>query len=83
MPSASKLVKKEAYDAKLCDALASHTKAILVHADNVGSLQFANIRKVRRLGGPSAPAAGPPRRPAGRNLQPNPYCLARPPRRAA
>eukprot|EP00232_Nephroselmis_pyriformis_P004522 CAMPEP_0182913908 /NCGR_PEP_ID=MMETSP0034_2-20130328/38276_1 /TAXON_ID=156128 /ORGANISM="Nephroselmis pyriformis, Strain CCMP717" /LENGTH=313 /DNA_ID=CAMNT_0025050637 /DNA_START=98 /DNA_END=1039 /DNA_ORIENTATION=- len=48
MPSASKLVKKEAYDAKLCDALASHTKAILVHADNVGSLQFANIRKALR-----------------------------------
>ncbi|KAL6774549.1 RPLP0 [Auxenochlorella protothecoides x Auxenochlorella symbiontica] len=44
MPSAKQLVKKEAYDAKLCELLDTHTKAFLVHADNVGSMQMMNIR---------------------------------------
>eukprot|EP00887_Chlorella_sp_A99_P001974 scaffold18.g1974.t1 len=44
MPSAAKLVKKEAYDAKLCELLDTHDRAFLVHADNVGSKQFMDIR---------------------------------------
>ena len=35
------------YDAKLCELLDTHTKAFLVHADNVGSKQFMDIRAVR------------------------------------
>jgi len=48
MPSATKLVKKEAYDAKLCELMDTHTKAFLVHADNVGSKQFMDIRAALR-----------------------------------
>lgn len=48
MPSATKLVKKEAYDAKLCELLDTHTKVFLVHADNVGSKQFMDIRAAIR-----------------------------------
>lgn len=44
MPSAAKLVKKEAYDAKLRDLLESHTRAFIVIADNVGSKQMMDIR---------------------------------------
>ena len=35
------------YDAKLCELLDTHTKLFLVHADNVGSKQFMDIRAVR------------------------------------
>jgi len=48
MPSATKLVKKEAYDAKLCELMDTHTRAFLVHADNVGSKQFMDIRAALR-----------------------------------
>ncbi|KAI3428262.1 hypothetical protein D9Q98_006641 [Chlorella vulgaris] len=48
MPSTSKLVKKEAYDAKLCDAMDTYERAFLVHADNVGSKQFMDIRAAIR-----------------------------------
>jgi len=45
MPGAAKIEKKEAYHAKLCKLLDTHDKAFIVHADNVGSNQFMNIRK--------------------------------------
>jgi len=48
MPSASRLDKKEAYHQKLCDFLQKYDKAFLVHADNVGSLQFQEIRRALR-----------------------------------
>jgi len=48
MPGAAKIVQKEAYHAKVCDLLAKHDKAFIVHADNVGSMQFQNIRKSLR-----------------------------------
>jgi large subunit ribosomal protein LP0 len=48
MPSATKLVQKEKYDAKLCELLDTHEKAFLVHADNVGSKQFMDIRAAIR-----------------------------------
>lgn len=51
MPSATKLVKKEAYDAKLCSYLDEFTKAFIVHADNVGSKQFQDIRRGLRENG--------------------------------
>ncbi len=38
------------YDAKLCELLDTHTKVFLVHADNVGSKQFMDIRAVSRAG---------------------------------
>ena len=41
------------YHEKLCSFLAKYTKAFVVHADNVGSLQFQNIRKVGPGGSPS------------------------------
>jgi len=50
MPGASKLDKKEAYHAKLCKMLDSYEKAFIVGADNVGSLQFQQIRKGLRPG---------------------------------
>lgn len=34
------------YGAKLCELLETHTKAFLVHADNVGSKQMMDIRAV-------------------------------------
>jgi len=36
------------YDAKLCELMDTHTKAFLVHADNVGSKQFMDIRAALR-----------------------------------
>lgn len=36
------------YDAKLCDLMDTYERAFLVHADNVGSKQFMDIRAVRR-----------------------------------
>lgn len=48
MPSAVKLEKKEAYDKKLCDYLDDYDTAFLVHADNVGSKQFMDIRRALR-----------------------------------
>lgn len=48
MPGAAKIVQKEAYHAKVCDLLERHDKAFIVHADNVGSMQFQNIRKSLR-----------------------------------
>lgn len=47
--SATKL-KKEAYHAKLCKLLDTFDKAFVVGADNVGSMQFQNIRKGLRPG---------------------------------
>jgi hypothetical protein len=35
------------YDQKLCSYLEEYDKAFLVGADNVGSKQFQDIRKVR------------------------------------
>mmetsp|Transcript_26696 Transcript_26696/g.58205 ORF Transcript_26696/g.58205 Transcript_26696/m.58205 type:complete len:315 (+) Transcript_26696:98-1042(+) len=45
MPGAAKIGKKEAYHSRLCDLLEKHDRAFIVHADNVGSMQFQNIRK--------------------------------------
>lgn len=45
MPGASRLDKKEAYHAKLCKLLDTYDRAFIVHADNVGSKQFQDIRK--------------------------------------
>jgi large subunit ribosomal protein LP0 len=45
MPSSKpKILKKEQYDAKLRSYLEEYDKAFLVHADNVGSKQFMDIR---------------------------------------
>jgi len=44
MPSAARLVKKEKYDEKLCSYLDKYSKAFLVHADNVGSRLFMDMR---------------------------------------
>eukprot|EP00884_Botryococcus_braunii_P003330 jgi/Botrbrau1/12999/Bobra.384_1s0023.1 len=45
MPSASKLEKKEEYDNKLCSLLDTYDRCFVVHADNVGSKQFQDIRR--------------------------------------
>lgn len=45
MPSASRLSDKEKYDAKLCGLLDEYDRAFVVHADNVGSKQFMDIRR--------------------------------------
>ncbi|KAK9812360.1 hypothetical protein WJX73_005246 [Symbiochloris irregularis] len=45
MPSAAKLNKKEEYDSRLCGFLEEYDRAFLVHADNVGSKQFQEIRR--------------------------------------
>ena len=47
MPSAAVLKEKQAYNDKLCKLLDDHDRAFLVHADNVGSRQFMDIRAVR------------------------------------
>lgn len=39
--------KKESYDKKFCELLEKYDKAFVVHADNVGSKQFQEIRAVR------------------------------------
>jgi len=41
----SRFQKKEKYDAKLCSYLDKYNKALVVHADNVGSNQLMMIRK--------------------------------------
>lgn len=41
----ARVQKKEAYDKKLCMLLETFDKAFIVHADNVGSKQFQNIRQ--------------------------------------
>jgi len=43
--------KKEAYDKKFCNLLETFDKAFIVHADNVGSKQFQNIRVALRAQG--------------------------------
>lgn len=35
------------YDSKLCELMDTYDRAFLVHADNVGSKQFMDIRAVR------------------------------------
>ncbi|BDA41774.1 60S acidic ribosomal protein P0 [Coccomyxa sp. Obi] len=45
MPSANRLSKKEEYDEKLCGLLEAYDKCFVVHADNVGSRQFMDIRR--------------------------------------
>ena len=37
------------YDEKLCNLLDTYDKLFLVHADNVGSKQFQDIRRVSQL----------------------------------
>ena len=37
------------YDEKLCNLLDTYDKLFLVHADNVGSRQFMDIRRVSQL----------------------------------
>lgn len=41
----SKREKKEQYHARLCEFLEKYDKCFIVHADNVGSRQFMDIRK--------------------------------------
>ena len=53
MPSAAILKVKHAYNDRLCKLLDDHYRAFLVHADNVGSRQFMDIRTVRALPLPS------------------------------
>jgi large subunit ribosomal protein LP0 len=45
MVGASRLDKKTAYHEKLCSFLDKYDRAFVVHADNVGSKQFMDIRK--------------------------------------
>jgi large subunit ribosomal protein LP0 len=45
MPSASRLSDKEKYDTKLCGLLDEYDRCFIVHADNVGSKQFMDIRR--------------------------------------
>jgi hypothetical protein len=49
MPSAAALKSKQVYNDKLCKLLDEHERAFLVHADNVGSRQFMDIRSVRLI----------------------------------
>ena len=55
MPSATALKTKQVYNDELCKLLDEHERAFLVHADNVGSRQFMDIRSVRFV-----PAETPP-----------------------
>eukprot|EP00740_Mantoniella_antarctica_P007302 CAMPEP_0181350560 /NCGR_PEP_ID=MMETSP1106-20121128/1327_1 /TAXON_ID=81844 /ORGANISM="Mantoniella antarctica, Strain SL-175" /LENGTH=312 /DNA_ID=CAMNT_0023463033 /DNA_START=213 /DNA_END=1151 /DNA_ORIENTATION=- len=48
MPSAAVLKVKQAYNDKICKLLDDHDRAFLVHADNVGSRQFMDIRAALR-----------------------------------
>lgn len=50
MPGAAKLVKKEAFAAKLVSYMQKYDKAFIIHADNVTSNQFMNIRATLRPG---------------------------------
>eukprot|EP00798_Chlamydomonas_sp_ICE-L_P031860 gene31860-7067_t len=45
MPGPQVAAKKEAYHLRFCELLAKYEKAFLVHADNVGSQQFQDIRR--------------------------------------
>lgn len=47
VPLASPSITQSQYDKKLCDFLDEYDTAFLVHADNVGSKQFMDIRRVR------------------------------------
>ena len=47
MPAAASLKSKQQYNDRFCKLLDSHERAFLVHADNVGSRQFMDIRAVR------------------------------------
>ncbi|KAK9846328.1 hypothetical protein WJX81_001598 [Elliptochloris bilobata] len=58
MPSTSKLSKKEEYDSKLCNLLEMYSKCFIVHADNVGSKQFQDIRRGLREHGESVVLMG-------------------------
>mmetsp|Transcript_3092 Transcript_3092/g.19039 ORF Transcript_3092/g.19039 Transcript_3092/m.19039 type:complete len:309 (+) Transcript_3092:354-1280(+) len=44
----SRVAKKEQYDRRLCGYLEKYTEAFLVHADNVGSRLFQDIRRALR-----------------------------------
>ena len=44
MPSKGILALKQKYNDRLCKLLDEHERAFLVHADNVGSRQFMDIR---------------------------------------
>ncbi|KAF5831068.1 ribosomal protein L10-domain-containing protein [Dunaliella salina] len=48
MPGASKIAQKEAYHEKVCKLLDTYDKAFIVGADNVGSMQFQQIRRALR-----------------------------------
>ena len=57
MPAAASLKSKQQYNDRFCKLLDGHERAFLVHADNVGSRQFMDIRTVRvatRLNPPCA-----------------------------
>ncbi len=47
--------RRSQYDAKLCGYLEEYDRAFIVHADNVGSKQFMDIRAVRPQPRPSHP----------------------------
>ena len=47
MPAAASLKSKQQYNDRFCKLLDGHERAFLVHADNVGSRQFMDIRTVR------------------------------------
>jgi hypothetical protein len=43
--------QKQQYHSRLCEYLDTYDKAFIVHADNVGSKQFSDIRAVRWVWG--------------------------------
>ena len=57
MPAAASLKSKQQYNDRFCKLLDEHDKAFLVHADNVGSRQFMDIRTVRAAARLNPPAA--------------------------
>ena len=65
MPSATALKAKQLYNEKMQKLLESHDKAFLVHADNVGSKQFMDIRTVRSARQWTARARDGPSSPGG------------------
>jgi len=48
MPSEATIAKKRDYGSKLIDLIESHSNILLVSADNVGSLQFQQVRHTLR-----------------------------------
>jgi hypothetical protein len=58
--------------AQLCSYLDKYSKAIVVHADNVGSNQLMMIRKARGVLQLAAGVAQRATRVGGRRRQPNP-----------